>query len=131
MPNQVATPAPICIGYCLSLTGPLAANSQSAQLAHELWREDINKRGGLLGRQVEFVRYDDRADATLIPAIYNRLMDEEKVDLVIGGYGTGTLRPSLPSRCGVCCFTGSALPSPRSFRPGAPPDARWVQRGAR
>jgi branched-chain amino acid transport system substrate-binding protein len=96
VPNEVTTPASLRIGYCLSLTGPLAANSQSAQLAHEIWREDINSRGGLLGRPVEFIRYDDRADATLIPSIYSRLMGEEKVDLVIGGYGTGSLAPAMP-----------------------------------
>jgi branched-chain amino acid transport system substrate-binding protein len=52
-------PGPIRIGYCLSLTGPLAGNSRSAQLAHEIWREDINRRDGLLGRPVELVCYDD------------------------------------------------------------------------
>ena len=89
-------PAPIRIGYCLSLTGPLAGNSRSAQLAHDIWREDINRRGGLLGRSVELVCYDDHADASLVPGIYKRLMDEDKVDLVIGGYGTNTLLPAMP-----------------------------------
>ncbi len=74
------TSAPIRIGYCLSLTGPLAGNSRSAQLAHDIWREDVNGRGGLLGRPVELVCYDDRRDASLVPGIYKRLMDEDKVD---------------------------------------------------
>ncbi len=91
-----AAPAPIRIGYCLSLTGPLAGNSRSAQLAHDIWREDVNSRGGLLGRPVELVCYDDRGDASLVPGIYKRLMDEDKVDLVIGGYGTNTLLPAMP-----------------------------------
>ncbi|MDN7177394.1 amino acid ABC transporter substrate-binding protein [Caballeronia sp. SEWSISQ10-4 2] len=89
-------PVPIRIGYCLSLTGPLAGNSQSARLAHDIWREDVNSRGGLLGRPVEFVCYDDRADASLVPGIYKWLMDEDKVDLVIGGYGTNSLLPAMP-----------------------------------
>ncbi len=89
-------PAPIRIGYCLSLTGPLADNSRSARLAHDIWREDVNGRGGLLGRPVELVCYNDHADASLVPAIYERLMDEDKVDLVIGGYGTNTLLPAMP-----------------------------------
>ncbi len=89
-------PAPIRIGYCLSLTGPLASNSKSARLAHDIWREDVNRRGGLLGRPVELVCYDDQADASLVPGIYKRLMDEVKVDLVIGGYGTNTLLPAMP-----------------------------------
>jgi branched-chain amino acid transport system substrate-binding protein len=89
-------PAPIRIGYCLSLTGPLAGNSRSAQLAHDIWRVDVNNRGGLLGRPVELVRYDDRADASLVPGLYQRLMDDDKVDLVIGGYGTNTILPAMP-----------------------------------
>ena len=74
------TPEPIRIGYCLSLTGPLAGNSRSARLAHDIWREDINRRGGLLGRPVELICHDDHADASLVPGIYKRLMDEDKVD---------------------------------------------------
>ena len=87
---------PIRVGYCLSLTGPVAGNTQSARLAHEVWREGINRRGGLLGRQVEFVCYDDRADASLVPELYRQLMDEDKVDLVIGGDGTHTVLPAMP-----------------------------------
>ena len=90
------TPKPIRIGYCLSLTGPLAGNSLSARLAHDIWREDVNRRGGLLGRPVELICYDDRAEASLVPGIYKRLMDEDKVDLVIGGYGTNSLLPAMP-----------------------------------
>jgi branched-chain amino acid transport system substrate-binding protein len=95
MPNKSTSAPPIRIGYCLSLTGPVADNSRSAQLAHKIWREDINSRGGLLGRPVELVCYDDHADATLVPGIYKRLMDEDKVDLVIGGYGTNTVLPAM------------------------------------
>lgn len=89
-------PGPIRIGYCLSLTGPLAGNSRSARLAHDIWREDVNRRCGLLGRPVELVCYDDQADASLVPGIYERLMDEDKVDFVIGGYGTNSLLPAMP-----------------------------------
>lgn len=91
-----ATSGPIRIGYCLSLTGPLAGNSRSAQLAHKIWREDINRQGGLLGRPVELICYDDQADASRVPGIYKRLMDDDQVDLVIGGYGTSTLLPAMP-----------------------------------
>ncbi|MFG2886263.1 amino acid ABC transporter substrate-binding protein [Streptomyces sp. NPDC048297] len=93
---MAAEQAPVRIGYCLSLTGPLAGNSRSARLAHEIWREDVNARGGLLGRPVEFVRYDDQGDASLVPGIYERLIDEDRVDLVIGGYGTNTVLPAMP-----------------------------------
>ncbi|MFD1984010.1 amino acid ABC transporter substrate-binding protein [Mesorhizobium newzealandense] len=88
--------APIRIGYCLSLTGLLAGNSRSARLAHDIWREDTNRRGGLLGRPVELVCHDDHGDASLVPGLYKRLMDDDKVDLVIGGYGTNTVLPAMP-----------------------------------
>ena len=90
------TALPIRIGYCLSLTGPVAGNTRSARLAHDIWREDVNRRGGLLGRSVELICYDDRADASLVAGIYRRLMDDDKVDLVIGGYGTNSLLPAMP-----------------------------------
>jgi branched-chain amino acid transport system substrate-binding protein len=88
--------APIRIGYCLSLSGPLAGNGQSARLAHDIWRQNVNRGGALLGRPVELVCYDDRTDASLVPELYRRLMDEDRVDLVIGGYGTNTLLPAMP-----------------------------------
>jgi branched-chain amino acid transport system substrate-binding protein len=88
--------APIRLGYCLSLTGAIAENGRSAQLAHEIWREDINRRGGLLGRPVELVCYDDRGDASLVPGIYEKLLDRDKVDLVVGGYGTSSLLAAMP-----------------------------------
>lgn len=87
---------PIRIGYSLSLTGPVAENTKSARLAHRLWGEDINSSGGLLGRKVELICIDDEGDASLVPNIYRRLLDDEKVDLLIGGYGTNTLKASLP-----------------------------------
>jgi branched-chain amino acid transport system substrate-binding protein len=56
--------SPIRIGYWLSLTGALAGNGQSARLAHEIWREDVNHSGGLLGRPVELICYDDGAETS-------------------------------------------------------------------
>lgn len=79
------TTSPIRIGYCLSFTGPLSGNSRSAQLAHKIWRDGVNRRGGILGRPVELICYDDEGDASLGGPLYARLIDEDRVDLVIGG----------------------------------------------
>src|SRR5688572_8728612 len=87
--------SPVRIGYCLSLTGSLAGNGQSARLAHEIWREDVNRSGGLLGRPVELICYDDGTDASRVEGLYRRLLDDDHVDLIIGGYGTNTLRPAM------------------------------------
>ena len=87
---------PIKIGYSLSLTGPLGANGQTAFLAQRIWEEDVNRRGGLLGRPVQLVCVDDKSDASLVPAIYEKLLDVEKVDLVLGGYGNNSLSPAMP-----------------------------------
>jgi branched-chain amino acid transport system substrate-binding protein len=86
----------VLIGYCLSLTGPLAGNSRSARLAQEIWQKDINGRGGLLGRPVELVCYDDGGNASLVPGLYKHLLDKDGVDLVLGGYGTNTILPAMP-----------------------------------
>jgi branched-chain amino acid transport system substrate-binding protein len=87
---------PIKIGYCLSLSGPLASNGRTAQLAHALWADGVNKRGGLLGRPVHLICVDDQTNPKLVADIYKRLLDDEKVDLVIGGYGDNSVSPAMP-----------------------------------
>lgn len=87
---------PITIGYCLSLTGGLASNGRTARVAHQMWEEDVNRRGGLLGRPVQMVCIDDETNPKLVPDIYKRLLDDEKVDLVIGGYGDNSVSPAMP-----------------------------------
>jgi branched-chain amino acid transport system substrate-binding protein len=87
---------PIKIGYSLSLSGPLGANGQTAFLAQRIWEDDVNRRGGLLGRPVQLVCVDDKSDASLVPAIYEKLLDVEKVDLVLGGYGNNSVTPAMP-----------------------------------
>src|ERR1700736_5456202 len=70
--------SPLKIGYCLSLSGALASNGKTARLAHEIWRENVNKNGGLLGRPVELVCLDDQTNPNLVADIYKRLLDVEK-----------------------------------------------------
>ena len=70
----------------MALTGGLAANGKSALLAMKIWEEDINAKGGLLGRPVKLVYYDDQTNPSTVPGIYTKLLDVDKVDLVVGGY---------------------------------------------
>ena len=87
---------PIRIGYCLSLSGALASNGKTARLAHQIWQNDVNRKGGLLGRQAEMICIDDQTNPKLVPEIYRRLLDDEKVDLVVGGYGDNSVSPAMP-----------------------------------
>src|SRR5690242_14519536 len=88
-----AQPGPIRIGYGMALTGPLAANGKSALLAQQIWAEDVNKKGGLLGRKVELVYYDDQSNPSTVPGLYTKLLEVDKVDIVVGGYATNMLAP--------------------------------------
>jgi branched-chain amino acid transport system substrate-binding protein len=88
--------APIKIGFSMAMTGGLGPNGQSALLAQKIWEEDVNKKGGLLGRPVQLVYYDDQTNPSTVPGIYSKLLDVDKVDLIIGGYGTNMLAPAMP-----------------------------------
>ena len=98
VPSSLAaqTGEPIKIGYSMALTGGLAPNGKSALLAQKIWEEDVNARGGLLGRPVKLVHYDDQTNPATVPGIYTKLLDIDKVDLIIGGYGTNLLAPAMP-----------------------------------
>src|SRR5215469_1287226 len=87
---------PIKIGFSMEETGGLAANGKPALLAMQLWAEDVNAKGGLLGRPVQLVHYDDQSNPANIPGIYTKLLDVDKVDLVVGSYATGLIAPALP-----------------------------------
>jgi branched-chain amino acid transport system substrate-binding protein len=87
---------PIRIGLGMALTGPLAPNGKSALLAMQIWEETVNSKGGLLGRPVKLVTYDDQSNPSNVPALYTKLLDVDKVDLIIGGYATNMIAPALP-----------------------------------
>src|SRR6185437_411729 len=84
---------PIKIGFGMALTGGLAGNGKSALLAMKIWEEDTNAKGGLLGRPVQLVYYDDQTNPATVPGLYTKLLDVDKVDLVVGDYGTNLLAP--------------------------------------
>ena len=87
---------PIRIGFGISLTGPLAVNGKSALVAMKIWEEDINASGGLLGRPIKLVYYDDQSNPSTVPAIYTKLLDVDRTELILGGYGTNMLAPAMP-----------------------------------
>ena len=87
---------PIKIGFGMALTGGLAANGKPALMAMQMWAEDVNKKGGLLGRPVELVYYDDQTKPATVPGIYTKLLDVDKVDLIVSGYGTNLIAPLMP-----------------------------------
>jgi branched-chain amino acid transport system substrate-binding protein len=87
---------PIRIGLGMALTGGLAANGKAALLAMEIWRDEINQKGGLLGRPVELVYYDDQTKPAAVPGIYSKLLDVDNVDFVVSGYGTNLIAPAMP-----------------------------------
>ncbi|HEX5957338.1 MAG TPA: ABC transporter substrate-binding protein, partial [Hyphomicrobiaceae bacterium] len=87
---------PIKIGFAMSLTGGLAPNGKSALLGMRIWEEDINAKGGLLGRKVKLVYYDDQSSGPAVPGIYAKLLDVDKVDLIVSGYATGQIAPAMP-----------------------------------
>ena len=87
---------PITIGFGMALTGGLAPNGKAALLAMQIWEEETNAKGGLLGRPVKLVFYDDQSNPSTVPGIYTKLLDVDKVDLVVSGYATNMIAPALP-----------------------------------
>jgi len=87
---------PIQIGFSMPLTGGLAGGGKGALLAFQIWSEDVNKQGGLLGRPVQLVFYDDQTNPATVPGLYTKLLDVDKVDLVVSGYGTAVIAPAMP-----------------------------------
>ena len=87
---------PIRIGFSIAQSGGLAAGGKSGLLAIQIWRDEVNAKGGILGRKVELVAYDDQSSAAQAPAIYSKLIDIDKVDILLSPYGTNVAGPTLP-----------------------------------
>src|SRR5712691_8534890 len=94
-PAQAADP--IKFGMSLALTGGGAPAGKMLQAAIELWRDDINAKGGLLGRPVEVIVYDDQSNPSVVPGLYTKLITVDKVDLLLGPYGTNFVAPAMPT----------------------------------
>jgi branched-chain amino acid transport system substrate-binding protein len=87
---------PMKVGLSLSLTGGVASNGKQILMALELWRDDVNAKGGLLGRPVELVYYDDQSSPSNVPTLYTKLITVDKVDLLLGPYATNMVAPAMP-----------------------------------
>ena len=87
---------PIKIGFGMALTGPLAVNGKQALLGAQIWQEEVNAKGGLLGRQVQLINYDDQSNPTTVPGLYTKLLEVDKVDLIVSGYATNMVAPLIP-----------------------------------
>ena len=95
-PAATRAAEPIKIGLSMSLTGSLAGGGKSALLAMQMWVEDTNAKGGLLGRPIELTYYDDQSSSSNVPGIYTKLLEVDKVDLVISAYATNQIAPAMP-----------------------------------
>ena len=93
-PVQAADP--IKIGLGMSLTGKLANNGKMSLMAMQIWEDDINARGGLLSRPVKLVFYDDQSEPGQVPGIYAKLLDIDKVDLIVSGYASTQIAAAMP-----------------------------------
>jgi len=100
------TGEPIVVGSTLSLTGAFAATGVIHRIAGEQFVEQLNASGGLLGRPVEWLVLDDESDQANVATLYERLISQEEVDLIIGPYAT----PNIISAMAVAERHGFVMP---------------------
>jgi len=96
VPTVVKAADPVRIGFTMALTGGVAPAGKQVLAALQIWRDDVNAKGGLLGRPVELVFYDDQSNPQNIPGLYTKLIEVDKVDLLIGPYATNMVAPTIP-----------------------------------
>jgi len=113
-PTEAPPAEPIKIGASLPLTGDFSEPGTAAQMGYELWVEQVNNAGGLLGRQVEFTVYDNASDPDTAVADYERLITQDKVDLVVGPFSSRLVIPTSE----VAAKYGYAFPEPAGGAPG-------------
>jgi len=100
-----AQPKPIRIGSTLALTGPLAATALIHKIVGEIYIDQVNRKGGWLGRPLEWVLKDDQSKPDLARTLYEQLVTVDKVDLLMGPYAT----PGILSAMGVAQRYGKVL----------------------
>jgi ABC-type branched-subunit amino acid transport system substrate-binding protein len=92
---QAQPKPPIKIGSTLALTGPLSATGIVHKIVGEIAIEEINRKGGLLGRKIEWVLKDDQSKADVARTLYEQLITSDKVDLLMGPYATGAILSAM------------------------------------
>jgi branched-chain amino acid transport system substrate-binding protein len=96
VPTAARAVEPITIGFDIELTGGIAPLGKASLLAIQIWTEEINANGGLLGRPVKLIFYDDQSNPALVPGIVTKLLDVDKVDVLLGEVGTNMIAPAMP-----------------------------------
>jgi branched-chain amino acid transport system substrate-binding protein len=87
---------PIKIGFGMALTGSLAANGKMSLTAMKIWEADVNASGGLMGRPVKLIYYDDQSNPSSVPGIYTKLLTIDHVDVAVSGYASTQIAPAMP-----------------------------------
>ena len=95
MAQAPAAGAPVRIGSTLALTGPLSATAMVHKLVGEIYVEQLNARGGLMGRKVEWIVRDDQSKPDLARTLYEQFVTSDKVDLLMGPYATGAILSAM------------------------------------
>lgn len=90
LPSGALAAEPVKVGIALSMTGNLADSADHYRKAIELWRDQVNARGGLLGRPVDLVIYDERSDPATAARLYEKLITDDKVDLLVAPWGSAS-----------------------------------------
>jgi branched-chain amino acid transport system substrate-binding protein len=96
LPGAAKAAEPIKVGMTMALTGGVAPIGKQVLAGLQIWRDDVNAKGGVLGRPVQLVFYDDQSNPANVPALYTKLIDVDKVDLLIGPYATNMVAPVIP-----------------------------------
>ncbi|HUD87296.1 MAG TPA: amino acid ABC transporter substrate-binding protein [Xanthobacteraceae bacterium] len=96
LPNLAKAADPMRVGLSVALTGGVAPIGKQVLAALQIWRDDVNAKGGLLGRPVELVYYDDQSNPQNVPQLYTKLIEVDQVDLLIGPYATNMVAPAIP-----------------------------------
>jgi len=96
LPLAAKAAKPLKVGMSMALTGGVAPIGKQVLAALQIWRDDVNAKGGLLGRPIELVYYDDQSNPANVPGLYTKLIDVDKVDLLIGPYATNMVAPAIP-----------------------------------